>query len=388
MSPYPDLGSVADGRACKRDQCHNEFGTHAFRSCCTLVCSALVRSCLARSRVKVARHWSGRHSAICPSQHPRLQTTTNGNVRSDFPGHLGERSIGRPQSSRPAGFHRQYTYFGRLRRGNPASVAAQRCRLSTLAAAAPYTWASRPHTGNPGTLVHDGDTAKRGKAGYQWRTTYTAGGCPHAGGIMGRRTSTGSARACCDVGGRGDSGGPLPITAFPVRHRDTDSFGYIFKSLMRRHLDRDRLALMRVPDGPIRKELAEGRRATLPDGRIIEPADVLGPLESGSKLVVIGDAGTTDGLNAVVGDADLLVIEATFLQQDAAIARSYGHLTAAQAASLAATSNVKRLILTHISRRYSAEAILAENHRNWFRYTPSLREPERIACQSVRSGFC
>ncbi len=35
------------------------------------------------------------------------------------------------------------------------------------------------------------------------------------------------------------------ITAFPVRHRDTDSFGYIFKSLMRRHLDRNRLALMR-----------------------------------------------------------------------------------------------------------------------------------------------
>ncbi len=99
---------------------------------------------------------------------------------------------------------------------------------------------------------------------------------------------------------------------------------------------------------------------TLPDGRTIEPADVLGPLESGSKLVVIGDAGTTDRLNAVVGDADLLVIEATFLQQDAAIARSYGHLTAAQAASLAATSNVKRLILTHIYGRYSAEAILAE----------------------------
>jgi ribonuclease Z len=154
--------------------------------------------------------------------------------------------------------------------------------------------------------------------------------------------------------------GRFTITAFPVRHRDTDSFGYIFKSLMRRHLDRNRLALMRVPDGPIRKELAEGRRVTLPDGRIIEPADVLGPLESGSKLVVIGDAGTADGLNAVVGDADLLVIEATFLQQDAAIARSYGHLTAAQAASLAATSNVKRLILTHISGRYSAETILAE----------------------------
>jgi ribonuclease Z len=117
---------------------------------------------------------------------------------------------------------------------------------------------------------------------------------------------------------------------------------------------------MCVPDGSIRKELAEGRRVMLPNGGIIDPADVLGPLESGSKVVVIGDAGTADGLNAVVGEADLLMIEATFLQQDAAIARSYGHLTVVQAASLAATSNVKRLILTHISGRYSAEAIFAE----------------------------
>jgi ribonuclease Z len=118
--------------------------------------------------------------------------------------------------------------------------------------------------------------------------------------------------------------------------------------------------LIRVPDGPIRKELAEGRRVTLPDGRIIDPTDVFGPLKRGNKLVVIGDAGTTDGLSAVLDEADLLVIEATFLRRDAAIARSYGHLTAAQAASLAATSNVKRLVLTHISGRYSAEEILAE----------------------------
>lgn len=150
------------------------------------------------------------------------------------------------------------------------------------------------------------------------------------------------------------------ITAFPVRHRDTDSLGYAFKSLSRRHLERERLALMRVPDGPVRRELAEGRHVTLPDGRTIDPADVLGPLESGRKLVVIGDAGTTDGLNDVVRDADLLVIEATFLKQDAVIASDYGHLTAAQAASLAAASNVKQLILTHISGRYPTEAILAE----------------------------
>ena len=54
------------------------------------------------------------------------------------------------------------------------------------------------------------------------------------------------------------------------------------------------------------------------------------------------------------------MIEATFLERDAAIARDYGHLTAAEAAALAAVSGVKLLVLTHISGRYTDEEILAE----------------------------
>ncbi len=150
------------------------------------------------------------------------------------------------------------------------------------------------------------------------------------------------------------------ITCFRVRHRDTDSFGYAFEGPPRRHLDRGRLAALGIPDGPIRGELAEGQPVTLPDGRVIDPADVRGPPESRSKLVIVGDVETTEGLGRVVQGADTLVIEATFLQRDAATARDYGHLTAADAATLAAASDVKRLVLTHISGRYSTGEILAE----------------------------
>jgi ribonuclease Z len=99
---------------------------------------------------------------------------------------------------------------------------------------------------------------------------------------------------------------------------------------------------------------------TLPDGATIDPEDVLGPPERRKKLVIIGDTETTEGLAEHVRDADILVIEATFLDRDAAIARDYGHLTAAEAAALAATSGVKLLVLTHISGRYADEEILAE----------------------------
>jgi ribonuclease Z len=148
-----------------------------------------------------------------------------------------------------------------------------------------------------------------------------------------------------------------------VRHRDTDSFAFCFESRPRRHLRAERLAALGVPDGPLRGELAEGRAVQLPDGRTIDPDDVLGPPEAGKKLVVVGDTETTEGLAEHVRDADLLVIEATFLQRDAATARDYGHLTAAEAAALAASAGVKQLLLTHISGRYNDEELLAEAKR-------------------------
>jgi ribonuclease Z len=157
--------------------------------------------------------------------------------------------------------------------------------------------------------------------------------------------------------------GDFTIGCFPVRHRETDSFGFSFESRARRHLLPDLLEGLGVPDGPLRGELAQGKQVTLANGKVIDPEDVLGPPERGKKLVIVGDAETTEGLAEQVRNADVLVIEATFLERDASTARDYGHLTASEAAALAATSDIKQLILTHISGRYPDEEILAEAAR-------------------------
>jgi ribonuclease Z len=154
--------------------------------------------------------------------------------------------------------------------------------------------------------------------------------------------------------------GEFTVDCFPVRHRDTDSFAFSFEARARRHLLLERLTAQGVPDGPARGELAAGRPVALQDGRTVDPEDVLGPSARGVKLVVVGDTETTDGLSERLRDADLLVIEATFLERDAAMALDYGHLTAAKAAELAARAGVKKLILTHISGRYEDDEILAE----------------------------
>jgi len=159
--------------------------------------------------------------------------------------------------------------------------------------------------------------------------------------------------------GRFIDAGDFTIDCFPVRHRDTDSFGFVFQSPARRHLQSDRLAALGVPDGPLRGELAQGRPVVIA-GRTIDPEDVLGAPSGGRKLVVIGDTEATEGLSHQVAGADLLVIEATFLERDASTARDYGHLTAAEAASFAAENNVGQLVLNHMSGRYENEEILAE----------------------------
>ena len=150
------------------------------------------------------------------------------------------------------------------------------------------------------------------------------------------------------------------LSAFTVSHRGPDCFGYAFEGKSRRPFLPEKAEALHIPSGPWRRELVAGRQATLPDGRKIDPDQVLGPERPGAKLVHVGDAGEVDNLLEPVSDADALVIEATYLDQDSEMAKLFGHLTAHQAASLALEAGVKNLILTHISRRYRERDVFEE----------------------------
>jgi ribonuclease Z len=159
--------------------------------------------------------------------------------------------------------------------------------------------------------------------------------------------------------------GGFRIDCFRVRHRNTDSFGFRFAGIARRHLVPERAAALGVPEGPAWRDLAHGIAITLADGRRIEPDQVLGEKRPGTSLVVIGDVEETDSLHDAVRGADALVIEASFLDRDAALARQRGHLTAAAAGRFAAECTVGALYLTHISERYGGEEVLDEARRHF-----------------------
>lgn len=150
------------------------------------------------------------------------------------------------------------------------------------------------------------------------------------------------------------------VSAFPVTHRGPDCLGYCFEEKARRPFLNDRATALGVPFGPERRLLVEGQAITLADGRVVTPDQVLGPLQRGAKLVVVGDTGRTDDLLEPAQSADALVIEATYLEEEAEMARQFAHMTARGAAELAKQAGVRNLILTHISRRYREKDVLAE----------------------------
>lgn len=155
-------------------------------------------------------------------------------------------------------------------------------------------------------------------------------------------------------------GNDFAVTAFPVWHRGPDIYGYLFQEKTRRPFLPERAQALDIPPGPWRRDLVSGQAVRLPDGRIVHPDEVLGPERPGARLVHIGDVGRTDDLEKICQEADALVIEATYLEEEAEMARNFGHLTARQAAQLAVQAGVKQLILTHISRRYRERDVLAE----------------------------
>ncbi len=150
------------------------------------------------------------------------------------------------------------------------------------------------------------------------------------------------------------------LSAFPVVHRGRGCFGFSFEQKTHVPFLNDKATDLGVPFGPERGQLVKGNAVTLADGSVITPEDVMGDPIKGVKLVHVGDVGNTAKLLPYVQDADALVIESTYLDEDKDMAKKFGHLTATQAANLAVEANVKQLYLTHISRRYREKDVIRE----------------------------
>jgi ribonuclease Z len=138
------------------------------------------------------------------------------------------------------------------------------------------------------------------------------------------------------------------IAPFRVEHRSTRAFGYALVEDERPGaFDPVEAQRLGVTPGPDFGRLQHGEPV---DG--VVPEQVMGPPRAGRKIVISGDTAPTDAVRVAAHEADLLVHEATFLDDELARARETGHSTARQAAEVATAAGVKLLALTHLSTRY------------------------------------
>ena len=192
-----------------------------------------------------------------------------------------------------------------------------------------------------------------------------------------------------DVLDRGD----YRIVAFKVNHR-IPANGYALVEAPRPgRFDVEAAAALGVPAGPVFGALQRGDTVVLDSGKEVRPDQVLGPPRPGRKLVLTGDTRPARSVLEVATAADVLVHDATFLDEERDRADETAHSTALAAAEVACAAGVKMLALTHLSSRYFGPEV-AREARTVFPETVVPRDfdiidvpfPERGAPRLAKGG--
>ena len=159
----------------------------------------------------------------------------------------------------------------------------------------------------------------------------------------------------------------------PVQHKGASSYGYVLVEDPRPgHLDAEVAKQLGVTPGPDFGRLQRGETV---GG--VTPDQVMGPERVGRKLVLSGDTAPCEALAIAAHEADVLVHEATFVDEEAERARETNHSTARQAAEIARRAEVRLLAITHLSGRY-AGAEVRDEARAVFANTVAPRDFDTI----------
>lgn len=118
----------------------------------------------------------------------------------------------------------------------------------------------------------------------------------------------------------------------------------------------DKLRQDNIPSGPIYGQLKAGKTVKLDDGRVIDGRNYIGKPQPGRIIAILGDTRQTPNAVVLAHQADVLVHESTFAKNEAKMAHNYYHSTSLQAAEVAKQAGAKKLLLTHISARYTGKA--------------------------------
>jgi ribonuclease Z len=166
------------------------------------------------------------------------------------------------------------------------------------------------------------------------------------------------------------------VEARPLEHR-VFCAGYRFVEKTRPgKVDGKKARELGVAEGWQFEALKEGKAVRLADGHVVQPDEVVGPRRPGVRVAFVYDTMPCAGGRALAQDADLLVHEATFCEEQAERAETVGHSTGKQAAEVAQAAGAKRLLLTHFSARFPDPQPIVDEARAVFPNAEAAKELE------------
>jgi ribonuclease Z len=165
------------------------------------------------------------------------------------------------------------------------------------------------------------------------------------------------------------------IHVFATEHGG-GSVGYALKEHERLgRFDVEKVRAAGIPEGPLWGKLHKGETIELPNGQRLTANGFVGPKRPGRLVVFTGDTRPCAAVVDAAKGADLLIHEATFGEEEKDRAKETGHSTAREAAQVALAAQARRLVLSHVSARYSANAEeLVKEARDVFRETTVARD--------------
>ena len=149
------------------------------------------------------------------------------------------------------------------------------------------------------------------------------------------------------------------LETFAVEH-SVRSNGYLLIEEERPgRFDPEAARRLGVAEGPAFAALQRGEEVEGGAGTV-RPEQVMGESRGGRTVAITGDTAPSHSTVAAAADADLLVHDASFSEEEAQRAADTGHSTVGQAAAVAREAHVKLLALVHISSRYHVGKVLDE----------------------------
>lgn len=172
-----------------------------------------------------------------------------------------------------------------------------------------------------------------------------------------------------------DEGQEYQVLSIPVFH-SVPTVAFAFKEKDRWSIDPNKLKKLGLRRGYWLKKLKKDGKAEY-KGKEVKIEQV-SDLKPGLRVVYSGDTKPCDNMVKISKDADLLIHDGTFLEEE----EGKAHADVKEAAEIAKKANVKKLILTHISRRYTDANELEEEAKKVFKGTKIAHDFMKVKLKS------